>query len=149
MWLIIPVILALLLFMMYKNSQSKAQGLQHGKLADCPNKPNCISSYAAPDDSHYFPPCKMNSDQFHHLARFLVHEKGIQLMQDENDYLHAVATTRMGFKDDLEFFYNEDWQLLYCRSISRLGYSDLGKNRQRMEYLLNKFTQATHDKAGL
>ncbi len=69
----------------------------------------------------------MNSEQFHHLAHFLVHEKGIQIMQEENDYLHAVATTRMGFKDDLDFFYNEDQQLLYCRSLSRLGYSDLGK----------------------
>jgi uncharacterized protein (DUF1499 family) len=49
------------------------------------------------------------------------------------DYLHVEYRTKMGFVDDVEFYLNEQTQTVHFRSASRLGYSDLGVNRKRME----------------
>ena len=54
----------------------------------------------------------------------------------DDNYLHAVATTRiMRFKDDLEFLLDRDAGTIGVRSASRVGYSDLGANRDRVESL--------------
>jgi uncharacterized protein (DUF1499 family) len=45
----------------------------------------------------------------------------------------------MGFVDDVEFYLDETSQVIHVRSASRLGQSDLGVNRQRIEAIRNKF----------
>ena len=56
------------------------------------------------------------------------------VVQEEENYLHAVATTPiMRFKDDLEFLIVTDKKKIQFRSASRLGKSDLGKNRARLK----------------
>ena len=49
------------------------------------------------------------------------------------DYLHVEYRTKMGFVDDVEFYLDAQTQTVHFRSASRVGYSDLGVNRKRME----------------
>lgn len=69
----------------------------------------------------------------------------MQVVQEGDHYLHATATTRwLRFVDDVEFYYDKEGGLLHFRSASRIGYSDLGANRRRMQEfqaLFNKQAQ--------
>ena len=53
-----------------------------------------------------------------------------------DDHLHAECRSRLlGFVDDLELELRPEEGLIAVRSASRLGYSDLGVNRRRVETL--------------
>lgn len=55
---------------------------------------------------------------------------------DEGLFLQCVATTPiMGFRDDVQLLYQPDALLIQVRSSSRMGFSDMGANRQRVEAL--------------
>jgi uncharacterized protein (DUF1499 family) len=43
------------------------------------------------------------------------------------------------FVDDVEFVFDRDSQLIHVRSASRVGYSDLGVNRKRVEKIRSLF----------
>lgn len=45
------------------------------------------------------------------------------------------------FVDDGEFLLDAEQRLIQVRSDSRLGYSDLGKNRRRLEEIRQSFTE--------
>ena len=54
----------------------------------------------------------------------------------ETDYLHAeCASAIFGFVDDLELHLRTTEGMIAVRSAARLGYSDLGVNRRRIENL--------------
>jgi uncharacterized protein (DUF1499 family) len=56
------------------------------------------------------------------------------IVEQSPSYLHATATSQLfGFVDDLELYAGEG--SLQARSVSRLGDSDLGVNRQRLQAL--------------
>jgi uncharacterized protein (DUF1499 family) len=59
-----------------------------------------------------------------------------QTIAETSDYLHAeCATAIFGFVDDLELHLRVAEGVIAVRSASRLGYSDLGVNRRRIENL--------------
>jgi uncharacterized protein (DUF1499 family) len=58
-------------------------------------------------------------------------------------YLHAEFTSAvMRFVDDVEFSLDEPARSINVRSASRLGKSDLGVNRKRVEELRSKWMTA-------
>jgi uncharacterized protein (DUF1499 family) len=58
----------------------------------------------------------------------------------ESGYLYAQSTTPlMRFTDDLEFWLDAEKGVIHVRSASRLGESDLGANRQRVETIRAQF----------
>ena len=60
------------------------------------------------------------------------------IVSESEDYLHAECKSLIfRFVDDLEFHLRPDEQLIAVRSASRLGYSDLGANRRRVEQIRN------------
>jgi uncharacterized protein (DUF1499 family) len=60
----------------------------------------------------------------------------VRLLERRTNYVHAVFSSRiLRFKDDVEFLADQATGQLHYRSASRLGYSDLGVNRQRMQRL--------------
>jgi uncharacterized protein (DUF1499 family) len=70
------------------------------------------------------------------LKSLLAGMDGITLVKSEVDYLYVQASTRwMGFVDDLEFWHDSQAQVIQVRSASRVGSSDMGVNRQRVELL--------------
>jgi uncharacterized protein (DUF1499 family) len=52
----------------------------------------------------------------------------------EDNYLHVeFQTAFFRFVDDVEFLIDTEEQVIHFRSASRVGYSDMGVNRRRME----------------
>jgi len=60
------------------------------------------------------------------------------LVDDLPDYLRVELRTIL-FVDDGEFLLDRAKKLIHVRSASRRGYSDLGKNRSRLEEIRRQF----------
>jgi uncharacterized protein (DUF1499 family) len=62
--------------------------------------------------------------------------QGAQIISEQDQYLYAEFTSKlMGFVDDVEFLADPAAGLVHVRSASRLGHSDMGVNRDRIETL--------------
>lgn len=111
-------------------------GIESGKLADCPSTPNCVSSQSA-DREHYIEPLTYQSnatDAIAKLKTIIDSQDRTKLIAETGNYLYAEFASRwMGYVDDVEFYVNEQSKTIDTRSASRLGESDLGVNRQRIE----------------
>ena len=113
-------------------------GVSDNKLAPCPDKPNCVVSHRY-DEPHYIEPLSYNIDQ--HSARALLIDviEGLprtEIIEREGNYLRVEFTSRiMRFVDDVEFYFDPAESVIQLRSASRLGHSDMGVNRQRMEHV--------------
>lgn len=112
------------------------------RFAECPDSPNCVSSLGAPlDDTHYISPYyleKSSKAAYVQILKYLENRKDVKILETEDGiYIHAVFTSKiMRFKDDVEFRIQKDnssGSKVDIRSASRIGYSDLGANRTRME----------------
>ena len=106
-------------------------------LAPCPSSPNCVCS--SDTGRAAIAPLAIRGDvdaAWRALREVLEAEPRMRIEAADDNYLHAVATTRiMRFKDDLEFLLDRDAGTIGVRSASRVGYSDLGANRDRVESL--------------
>jgi uncharacterized protein (DUF1499 family) len=68
------------------------------------------------------------------IATYLTEKPRYEVLELTEDQLRAEGTTRLlGFVDDLEFRVRKG--SVVVRSASRVGFSDLGKNRRRIEAL--------------
>ena len=68
-------------------------------------------------------------------------------MTETPDYLHAECTSLLfRFVDDVEFLVAGDEKLIHIRSAARVGRSDLGVNRDRVEKIRQAFRQASTDR---
>ena len=66
-----------------------------------------------------------------------------RIVTQADHYLHAEFRSRiLGFVDDVEFLVDETNSVIQFRSASRVGYSDLGVNRRRMNELREQVTVA-------
>ena len=110
-------------------------------LPTCPSSPNCVSSFADKNDPHYIAPLdsKLSVDnKLKRLHQLLSVKSNIEVIHSETHYLRAEATSSFwGFVDDVEFILTGEQ--IHMRSASRLGYSDLGVNRQRLETIRSEF----------
>lgn len=105
-------------------------GAQNGELAACPDSPNCVSSFEQ-RESHAIAPLTGNLAA---VRAALAEMPRAVIVTDENNYIHAEFTSRlMGFVDDVEFLADPASGQVHVRSASRLGHSDLGVNRDRVE----------------
>jgi uncharacterized protein (DUF1499 family) len=70
------------------------------------------------------------------LLNYLGQEPEFTIIENTGNYLRAEARTRiLRFVDDVEFMARPEDDIIAMRSASRLGYSDLGTNRRRLEAL--------------
>ena len=117
-------------------------GVQGGKLASCPSSPNCVSSQAS--DNHAIAPLRFSGDAQAAVRKLKAVVEGMprtRIIDSKPDYLYAeFSTALMGFVDDVEFYC--DGTAIQVRSASRLGYSDLGVNRKRVEAIREAFERA-------
>lgn len=119
----------------------KDLGARDGLFKPCPSSPNCVSSQAV-DEKHRIAPLifKGEPDQaFSRLKQTLVSRSDTTVIETTTDYLRTEFRTRVGFVDDGEFLIDRSRSLIHVRSASRLGYSDLGKNRSRIEEIRQQF----------
>lgn len=118
-------------------------GIFDGKLRGCPSSPNCVSSFA-PDEKHQIASLKYSASKTEMLARLKsVIEKmeGVTVVIESDNYLYAEFTSKLfRFVDDVEFLLDDETKTLHFRSASRLGRSDLGVNRKRIETIKSRLT---------
>ena len=125
-------------------------GLQDGQLAPCPNKPNCVCSVAvigdnAPvvDSPHMIQPFRFSGPvdaALDRLEQLLNAAPNTTVVSRTGDYLHAeAASSFFGWVDDLEFHAMPAEGNIHVRSAARVGHSDFGVNRARVEKLRNDF----------
>jgi len=117
---------------------SSDQDKRSDALKVCGSKPNCV--------------CSCDERQSHHVAAFdlsankdsawdkvkevILNSSGVTIAEESGNYLRAEYKSRFfRFTDDLELFLDRDRSRIDVRSESRVGYSDLGVNRKRVEQL--------------
>jgi len=115
-------------------------GLQNGRLRPCPSSPNCVCSETPEGPSSIAP--LVYADRFggrgtealESLVDYLRTLPRVEVVTQEPSYVHAVfITPLMRFRDDLELRLDEARGAIQVRSASRVGHSDLGANRDRVE----------------
>ena len=137
--------LILLFILMSCSGTPPELGVKEGRLTLCPDKPNCVVSYNNSED-HYIDPIKFMEDKetaYQKLSTILEKEKNSKIITKNENYIRAEFTSAIfGFVDDLEFLFpNDEEKTIHVRSSSRIGHSDLGVNRKRVEMIRFKYTQ--------
>jgi len=65
--------------------------------------------------------------------------EGTTIVEETGDYLYVEFKSKlMGYVDDVEFYKDDANNAVQVRSASRLGKSDLGVNRKRVEEIRSK-----------
>jgi uncharacterized protein (DUF1499 family) len=121
---------------LFAGSPPATLGASGGKLAPCPDRPNCVSSQAA-DAAHAIAPLAFRGDRavaMTRLADMIRAMRGATVVTVRPEYLRAeFASAVFGFVDDVEFTLEPGAAAIQVRSAARLGYSDMGVNRKRVE----------------
>jgi uncharacterized protein (DUF1499 family) len=138
--LIIPV--TLLAAMNLFSRKPAGLGVTDGMLTPCPDSPNCVSSQAT-DAGHRMEPIPVRVSgalAIETLRLVISRMPRSQIITSSDNYLHAEFRTALfRFVDDVEFFVDGESNVVHFRSASRLGWSDLGVNRKRMEAIRREF----------
>jgi uncharacterized protein (DUF1499 family) len=105
-------------------------GVQNNQLAGCPDSPNCVCSFET-RESHRVDPLRGDLAT---VRRAIAQMPRAEIIREDGNYLYAEFTSRlMGYVDDVEFLADPVTGMVHIRSASRLGHSDLGVNRKRVE----------------
>jgi len=122
-------------------------GVRDGRLALCPESPNCVSSQST-DVAHAVAPLIYTgtaADAVASLKQIIKGMKRAVVVEATATYLHIEFTSALfRFIDDVEFIVDDAEKKIHVRSASRIGYSDLGVNRRRVE----RISQAWDERRG-
>ncbi|MEW4490255.1 DUF1499 domain-containing protein [Thalassoglobus sp. JC818] len=117
-------------------------GVVDGKLAPAPDSPNCVLTQTDSDE-HKMSPWEYSgtaAEAKSNLVTILEELPRTKIVESTETYIHAeVKSFLFRFVDDVEFLIDEEAKLIHFRSASRVGRSDLGVNRKRMEGLRDRF----------
>ncbi|SDY35092.1 DUF1499 domain-containing protein [Nitrosomonas sp. Nm58] len=143
--IVIAIVLAVLAGQlgMLKGIAPADLGVHEGKLKPPAMTPNSVSSQATlyPDHPQLnyasIEPLPLIGDAATTMARIrsiIEGMEGTEVITSDEYYLYVQFTTRiMKFVDDAEFWFDPVAHVIQVRSASRLGKSDLGMNRKRIE----------------
>ncbi len=116
---------------MFAGQRPQNLGVKQGKLTPCPGTPNCVCSQSTAAGSKIDP---LPAIAIPKLRKIIESMERTRIIKATDDYLYAEFTSKlMGFVDDVEFYSDRTAKVTHVRSASRLGKSDLGANRQRIE----------------
>jgi len=111
-------------------------GVKDGTLAPCPAYQNCVSSQSN-DKEHVIAPLvytKPLPQAMTDMKAVILAMKRTKIADEYDSYIHAEFTSALWrFVDDVEFYFDDHTKLIQVRSASRLGHSDFGVNRKRVE----------------
>ena len=123
-------------------------GVHEGRLKPPSKTPNSVSSQAPLYPDHpqriyaSIAPLPLKGDAgttLSQIASIIEAMDGGQIVKREPSYLYVQFTTRiMKYVDDAEFWFDPAAGVIQVRSASRLGSSDLGVNRERIEFIRQK-----------
>ena len=126
-------------------------GVHNGRLKPPAETPNSVSSQAGlyPDNpqKNYAEIAPFNfagngQAAFNKLVGVVQRTHRCMVVDQKADYLYAQCSTALlHFTDDIEFWLDAKDGVIHTRSASRLGQSDLGVNRARVEKIRAQFLQ--------
>ncbi len=137
------IVIALVIFLTLTSSlifsdTAWATGMDHGHLSACPASDNCVVSQDA-DAKHTIEPIPyhVTRDQMREtLLKVLSVVPRTEVVEQTDNYIHALSKSRIfQFVDDVEFYLPPNESVIEMRSASRVGESDLGVNRRRLEQI--------------
>lgn len=112
------------------------------RLAACPPSPNCVSSLAS-DADHHVAPLAYRGDPaaaMRRLRTVIAAMPRATVVAASDSALHAEFRSRLlRFVDDVDCVADPAAAVIQIRSASRVGYSDLGANRQRVDAIRSAF----------
>ena len=122
----------------YTATKPEGLGVVAGQLSECPEKSNCVSTQTSSAE-HRMPPIAFTGTPEETIERIknVVAENCVRekLVEEQSPtYLrYEFRSLFFRFVDDVEFYFDGAEKLIHFRSAARVGYSDLGANRTRME----------------
>jgi uncharacterized protein (DUF1499 family) len=126
------------------NTPGKDKYLIDGQLLPCPDKPNCVSSESPEGDSHIAPlEFTENAPIAWETIQDLLVDMGGQIEEVDDSFLHATFRSRIfRFVDDVTCLLDEENSRIHIRSAARVGHSDFGVNRKRVDELRKRFASS-------
>jgi apolipoprotein D and lipocalin family protein len=113
-------------------------------ITSCPSTPNCVSSVDK-GRKHFIEPLRFvgsAKDAQYRLLNILSELKLARVVTVEDNFIGAEFTSFVfRFIDDVEFYYDDPHKIIHVKSASRVGYSDLGANRRRVEKIRKLFNR--------
>ena len=106
------------------------------RLQACPSSPNCVSSDSDSEQHQIaaIEPRESLEKSWAAIKAYIQRTPRFALIEQQEHYLKAEATTLiMRFTDDVEFEMRPQQNIIAVRSTSRVGHSDFGVNRKRIE----------------
>jgi uncharacterized protein (DUF1499 family) len=108
----------------------------------CPLSPNCVSSLET-DKGHAIDPIRFagsSTDAQYRMLHILNGLKRTRVLSFEDNAIEAeFVSSIFGFVDEVVFLFDDRKKVIHVRSASRIGFSDLGVNRRRMERIRKLF----------
>jgi uncharacterized protein (DUF1499 family) len=132
---------------LFSSTRPDNLGARDGRLALPKRTPNNVNSQIDKnsDAEHYIEPLRYAGDPRQAWAALRQAIDGmprVKVVKSEPNYLYAEFSTRlMGYVDDTEFYLDEKAGVIHVRSASRLGRSDFGVNRERIESIRAKLAR--------
>lgn len=121
-----------------------ALGPVEGRLRPCGRAPNCVCSQSF-DVEHHIDPLPVCGDPAEALQRLRTVMDALphtSLVEARDGYLrYEFATPLLRYVDDVEFLLDAEEGVVHVRSASRVGHSDLGTNRKRVEEIRLRFLE--------
>ena len=140
--LLLPVILLAAASLL--SSKPRSEPVTAGRLPACPSSPNCVSTQAD-DATHAMQPLPFAGTPEQALQAVqaaLESLPGVRVTQVEGHVVQAEATSRLfRFVDDIDCVVDAEQRLVHFRSASRVGHSDFGANRARMQRFRDVFAR--------
>ena len=120
-------------------------GVKEGRLAPCPDSPNCVStqSEVKRHSMKPLPFAKTRQESRERILSILKNMKRVTIVAVTDSYIHAEFKSALfRFVDDVEFYLDESARIVHFRSASRVGTYDFGVNRKRMKKFSKKYLEA-------
>ena len=106
------------------------------RFKECAPTPNCVSSETL-SKARFIERFKTGDrpeESWELLTRILETTSNCRVISQDSSYIHAEFRTKLfRFVDDVEFRLESEISEIAVRSASRVGYSDMGTNRRRLE----------------
>ena len=120
--------------------EASMEDMDQKPLKPCPDSPNCVCSMYEKDE-HYVKAISYKGEKAHFkqlLLKVIAEMPRTKVVNDSANHLHVEFTSAIfRFVDDVEFYFDNDENVVHVRSASRSGYYDFGVNRSRIEKIRN------------
>lgn len=136
--------IAMILAMNLSAERPQNLGLLNGRLYPLPTSPSGVSTEAIIDSQAMSPIPYQGSvrEAMAGLTRVINRQSRMAIVSQREDYLHVEARSLvLQFVDDIEFLIVPQERVIHFRAVARTGYSDLGRNRRRMQELTEQIAR--------